>query len=73
MQVYAVDASEEAAAWATVNVQRYSLEARLQVSTSCGAVLSDVCLNMISDQVEEFLIYLRNLTNAPSGALHRFH
>ena len=35
VQVYAVDASEEAAAWARLNVKRYNLEARLQVSACC--------------------------------------
>lgn len=35
LQVYAVDASEEAAAWARHNVRRYNLESRLHVSPCC--------------------------------------
>jgi len=37
-QVYAVDASEDAAAWAKYNVQRYNLESRVQVSFSLSAL-----------------------------------
>ncbi len=60
MQVYAVDASEEAAAWARLNVQRNSLEARLQVSAFCmscnGTLFQNVCLKLTSEQVRHCII-----------------